>query len=138
LLPRANPKKNAATILISSPIKVSAFGEILVNAKPLTIFCRSQPLPFPNALVQVKKLFLRGQRPVHRFFLTGTALAVRLIYSAVSWIVVSFNTSSSRLPFGVTTIAVSPTFLPSSARPMGEVVEMSPCATSDSSLVTSL
>jgi hypothetical protein len=29
----------------------------------LTIFCSSQPLPLPNALVQVKKLILRGQNP---------------------------------------------------------------------------
>jgi hypothetical protein len=34
-------------------MKVSALGEILVSARPLTIFCSSQPLPLPNALVQV-------------------------------------------------------------------------------------
>src|SRR6202041_1277322 len=49
----------------------------------------------------------------------------------------SFRMSSSRLPFGVITVAVSPTCLPSSARPIGEVVEIKPFATSDSSLVTS-
>src|SRR5271170_5613817 len=49
----------------------------------------------------------------------------------------SLRSSSSRLPLGVTTVATSPTFLPSSARPIGEVVEINPLATSDSSLVTS-
>ena len=36
--------------------------------------------------------------------------------------VISFSTSNSRFPFGVTTVATSPTFLPSSARPIGEIV----------------
>jgi hypothetical protein len=40
------------------------FGEICVSARPFTIFCSSQPLPLPNALVQVKKLVLRGENPV--------------------------------------------------------------------------
>ena len=52
--------------------------------------------------------------------------------------VVSFRTSSSRVPPGVTTVVTSPTFLPISARPMGEVVETMPLVTSLSSLVTSL
>src|SRR5947207_272870 len=67
--------------------------------------------------------------------------AVRVCdYSAAAspWIVVSVNISSSRLPLGVTTTAVSPTFLFSSERPIGEVVEILPAATSDSSLVTRL
>ncbi len=64
LFARANPKKHAATMLITSPINVSMFGEILVRASPLTIFCSNQPLPLPNALVQVKKLVLRGENPV--------------------------------------------------------------------------
>ena len=50
-------------MLISNPMNVSAFGEILVNAKPLTIFCSSQPLPLPNALVQVKNLVPQGPCP---------------------------------------------------------------------------
>ena len=50
----------------------------------------------------------------------------------------SLRISSSRLPLGVTTVAMSLTCLPSRARPMGEVVEMRPLVTSDSSLVTSL
>ena len=40
--------------------------------------------------------------------------------------VLNFRTSISRLPFGVTTIAVSPTFLFSNARPIGELVEIFP------------
>ena len=52
--------------------------------------------------------------------------------------VVSLRTSNSRLPLGVTTVATSPTCLPMSERPMGEVVEMRPWLTSDSSDVTSL
>src|SRR5882762_4874252 len=63
LFGRANPKKQAAIMLITSPINVSMFGEIRVRASPFTIFCSSQPLPLPNALVQVKKLILRGQNP---------------------------------------------------------------------------
>jgi hypothetical protein len=59
LFARAKPKKHAAMMLITSPINVSMFGEIRVRASPLTIFCSNQPLPLPNALVQVKKLFLR-------------------------------------------------------------------------------
>src|SRR6185437_7856516 len=59
-------------------------------------------------------------------------------HCASSWIVVSCNISISRFPLGVTTVAVSPTFLPINALPMGEVVEINPLVTSDSSLVTSL
>src|ERR1700733_1661610 len=39
--------------LISRPMKVRVFGEIFESASPLTIFCSSQPLPLPKALVQV-------------------------------------------------------------------------------------
>jgi hypothetical protein len=52
--------------------------------------------------------------------------------------VVRLRISISRLPLGVTTVAVSPTFLLSRARPIGEVVEIFPAVTSLSSLVTSL
>src|SRR5580698_5115311 len=55
-----------------------------------------------------------------------------------SWIVLNFRISSSRLPLGESTMTSSPTFLFNNARPMGEVVEIFPVATSDSSLVTSL
>src|SRR5205085_11154537 len=55
-----------------------------------------------------------------------------------SWMVISESTSNSRLPEGVTTMAVSPTFFPMRARPIGEEVEISPLLMSDSSLVTSL
>ena len=53
-----------------------------------------------------------------------------------SWMVVSFRISNWRLPLGVTMLATSPTFLPTRPRPMGEVVDISPLTTSDSSLVT--
>src|SRR4051812_43141601 len=56
---RAYPKKNAASTLISRPMKVNVFGDIFDSARPLTIFCNSHPLPFPNALVQVKSLLRR-------------------------------------------------------------------------------
>src|SRR5262249_51040336 len=46
------------------------------------------------------------------------------VYCASSWMVMRFSTSSSRLPLGVTTTAVSPTLLPIRALPMGEVVEI--------------
>src|SRR6201986_4496444 len=39
--------------LITRPMKVRVLGEIFDSARPLTIFCSSQPLPLPNALVQV-------------------------------------------------------------------------------------
>ncbi len=42
-------------MLMTRPINVSAFGEMRVSARPFTIFWSSQPLPLPNALVQVKK-----------------------------------------------------------------------------------
>ena len=42
---------------MSRPMKVSVFGEIFDSARPLTIFCSNQPLPFPNALVQVMGRF---------------------------------------------------------------------------------
>jgi len=70
--------------------------------------------------------------------LAGPSDCARPGHYASSWIVVSLRTSSSRLPLGVTTSLTSPTFLPSSARPIGEVVEIRPLVTSDSSLVTSL
>src|ERR1700712_813613 len=38
---------------MSRPMKVRVLGEIFDSARPLTIFCSSQPLPFPNARVQV-------------------------------------------------------------------------------------
>src|SRR5262249_33927906 len=59
-------------------------------------------------------------------------------HCASSWMVVRFRISISRLPLGVTTTAVSPTLLPIRALPMGEVVDINPLLTSDSSLVTSL
>jgi hypothetical protein len=34
-------------------MKVRVLGEILERARPLTIFCSSQPLPLPKARVQV-------------------------------------------------------------------------------------
>ncbi len=52
--------------------------------------------------------------------------------------VLRLRISISRLPLGESTITSSPTFLFNNARPMGEVVEIFPVATSDSSLVTSL
>src|SRR5579863_1093213 len=47
------PNRNAATMLITSPMKVSALGEMRVSARPCTIRSRSQPQARPNALVQV-------------------------------------------------------------------------------------
>src|SRR5579875_3059523 len=41
--------------LITSPMNVRVFGEIFESASPRTIFCSSQPLPLPNARVQVMK-----------------------------------------------------------------------------------
>ena len=52
--------------------------------------------------------------------------------------VVSFRISSSLTPPGLCTLTTSPTSLPSSARPIGEVVEILPLAASASSLVTRL
>src|SRR6266536_3502415 len=69
--------------------------------------------------------------PSHCAFASGAS-------SASSWIVDSAKISSSRFPLGDTTTTLSPTFLLSRARPIGEVVEIFPDATSASSLVTSL
>ena len=56
-------------MLMSRPMKVRVLGEIFDSARPLTIFCSSQPLPFPNALVQVMVRFdsvSAGKRTVAR------------------------------------------------------------------------
>src|ERR1700722_10905185 len=53
LVALACPKKNAATMLMTSPMKVRALGEILVRARPCTIRSKSQPQARPKALVQV-------------------------------------------------------------------------------------
>src|SRR5579863_3120443 len=53
LVASACPNRNAATMLITRPIKVRAFGEMRVSARPCTIRSRSQPQARPNALVQV-------------------------------------------------------------------------------------
>src|SRR5882724_11447850 len=50
----------------------------------------------------------------------------------------SSTTANSLLPAGVATCTSSPTLRFRRARPMGEVVEISPCSTSASSLLTSL
>ena len=71
-------------MLITSPINVSMFGEIRVRANPLTIFCSNQPLPLPNALVQVKKLVLWGENPVlAASLITHAAGGVALIFRSV-------------------------------------------------------
>ena len=56
---------------------------------------------------------------------------------ASSWMVTSLTISNCRVPFGVTTLISSPSVLPTMARPMGELVEMSPFAASASSGITS-
>jgi len=124
--------------LMMRPMKVRVLGEMRERARPLTIFCSSQPLPLPNARVQVidSSFYCQVERR-----LDTSLRGVDIDYSAtltVSWMVASLRISSSRLPLGVTTVAVSPISLLSRARPIGEVVEMRPLVTSDSSLVTSL
>src|SRR6478735_10816036 len=109
-------------VFTTRPRKVSTLGLIRARASQRTIASSSTPQPRPKALVQVME-------PRH----LGGHLA-----SACSWMVVRLSISISRLPLGVTTTALSPTFLFSRARPMGELVEILPAVTSDSSLVTSL
>src|SRR5580698_6151280 len=53
LVELAWPNKNAAPTLMTSPMKVSALGEIRVSASPYTMRSRSQPQARPKALVQV-------------------------------------------------------------------------------------
>src|ERR1700728_4237406 len=53
LVALAWPKKNAATMLMTSPIKVSTLGEMRVSASPCTMRSKSQPQARPKALVQV-------------------------------------------------------------------------------------
>src|SRR5437868_8300610 len=53
---RAAPKKIAAMMLITNPMNVSQFGEILVSASASTIMYSGTLLPRPNAFVQVKDL----------------------------------------------------------------------------------
>ena len=52
------------------------------------------------------------------------------------WMVCMLRISNSLRPLGVTASTMSPARLPSSERPIGEVVEILPAATSDSSEVT--
>ena len=52
--------------------------------------------------------------------------------------VINSMISISRVPPGIWIFTVSPTFLPSRPRPIGELVEIIPLDTSTSSLVTSL
>src|SRR5579863_8629261 len=53
LVELAWPNKNAAAMLMISPIKVSVLGEMRVSASPCTMRSRSQPQARPKALVQV-------------------------------------------------------------------------------------
>src|SRR5665213_3900768 len=83
---RANPKKHAATMLITSPRNVSTFGEIFVSARPFTIFCSNHPLPFPKALVQVIELRSSKLRSLLRrrrycsYLLVGRNIRVRNLF----------------------------------------------------------
>src|SRR5579859_4154776 len=56
----------AATMLMTSPTKVSTLGEMRVSAKPLTMACKMTPQPRPKALVQVKSAGLL-EAQVQRF-----------------------------------------------------------------------
>src|SRR5690242_11364022 len=49
----AYPNSTAAPTLMSSPMNVSAFGEMRVRASPCTILCRITAQPLPKAPVQV-------------------------------------------------------------------------------------
>ena len=148
LSPLAKPKKQAATMLMTRPRKVRTLGEILVSARPLTIFCSNHPLPLPKALVQVIEFAVSSVLASTLSRLVDSC-AICCARPAAS---VSVGSSPSRLvvdggELEDFELAVSvgrnhgghiADLLPSSARPMGEVVEMRPLVTSDSSLVTSL
>src|SRR5262245_57161161 len=60
------------------------------------------------------------------------------IHEPSSCIVVKLKISNVRVPDGILTSTVSPSRLFSRLRPIGDVVEISPCTTFASSLVTSL
>src|ERR1039458_4178738 len=53
LVALAWPNRNAAAMLMTSPMKVSALGEMRVRASPCTMRSKSQPQARPNSLVQV-------------------------------------------------------------------------------------
>src|ERR1035437_6153340 len=53
LVESAWPNRNAATMLMTRPMKVSTLGEMRVSARPCTMWLRSQPQARPKALVQV-------------------------------------------------------------------------------------
>src|ERR1039457_1034444 len=53
LVALAWPNRNAAAMLMTSPMKVSALGEMRVRASPCTMRSKSQPQAPPKALVQV-------------------------------------------------------------------------------------
>ncbi len=123
LLALAEPNRIAAQVLTTSPMKVRTLGLMRERASQRTIVSSRTPQARPKALVQLGAI-TRPPLSARRRFRRGWCSGVRI--------------SSSRLPLGLTTITVSPTFLLSRQRPMGEVVEILPVATSDSSLVTSL
>src|SRR6266853_4953176 len=134
-------------VFTTKPRNVSTLGLIRAKASQRTMASSRTPQARPKALVQVLLDPVRSG-PVRfdpvRFDPVRLApvwlIIIWLLYlaSGCSWIVVRLRISISRLPLGVTTAAVSPTFLFSRARPIGELVEILPAVTSDSSLVTSL
>ena len=124
----AKPNSTAAMVLMTSPIKVSMFGEICVSASHRRCFAGDATAPSEGTGPSHCTLHYRKERPSWPGSQRRTSfrLFLNFFWSSSSWMVVSFSTSSSRLPLGVTTTAMSPTFFSTSARPMGELVEISP------------
>src|ERR1700728_1612472 len=113
----AEPNRMAAQVLTTRPMKVRTLGLMRESASQRTMVSSRTPQTRPKALVQ-----LRDGDPDE-----GSAIYAPAFSGSISsWMVLRLRISSSRLPLGLTTITSSPTFLLSSARPMGEVVEIFP------------
>src|SRR5580704_3010787 len=156
----AEPNRMAAQVLTTSPINVSTLGLMRESASQRTIVSSRTPQARPKALVQLSEgrlipawliavwliavWFVAPGEEVAEEAAEDAEVAIYAFASfdvspsISSWIVASFRIFSSRFPLGETTMTSSPTFLFSNARPIGDVVEIFPVATSDSSLVTSL
>src|SRR6266851_8350594 len=128
-------------VFTTKPRNVSTLGLIRAKASQRTMASSRTPQARPKALVQVLLDPVRSGPvsfdpvrfdPVRlapvwliiiwlRYLASLFGFFIWLLYlaSGCSWIVVRLRISISRLPLGVTTAAVSPTFLFSRARPIG-------------------
>src|ERR1700743_3139285 len=86
------PKKNAATILITSPMKVRTLGEMRGRARPYTIRSKSQPHARPKALVQVI---------LSSYLLLRAVFGVVIVFSGCGFVLNGRQFQNLKLPLAV-------------------------------------